>query len=599
MSYANNPRRVHGKVNIVYADSEISMDLSVETSGNGEISYPEQVYGSYLTPTIKACTMDGNATMGGGFQMNGHGLITGWWSDMHCGADGIFANPPWIKLNFIDRPMIRWTLLGDNKLGQYPVDFDLSLYQGENLVDTRPIRGNDKVGVQIHYAVPLVGITSVKMTILKWSAPNAKAKLLQFFDIVEEEYTGADLKEFEILEELCKDGDVGFGINSDTASFTLYNKNRKFDRGYLKSLVLLGRKVIPFIGVEKEDGTIEYTKFGTFYSDDWSVPQSDVWVKLKCVDKLDRLQRITYIGYPYTEMANLYDIAEDVLIKSGFKPAEFSIDEELKHDLADRAFLQKGTSWDSLQAVCYAGLCNAFVDRNDILTIQKEQINPANMQVGANRITSYEKHTRKTDFCNYVEVAYTDVEVTTTQITAYEGYVTIDAGAQKTLTVDYSGLITDAVISFLPNAGIELISFERGVNGGKFVLANHNATAVVTTVTIQGMSMSTTSQTVVATDEKSIEAWGKQEYIYENSDLIQNFGRAQEIAELILSRLTQGNGNVKITWRGDPALGLQDTFIISDRYGSKDKCINEYNRFKFDGGLEQDTRGRLIDGNVE
>lgn len=599
MSYSSNPRHVLGKVNIVYADSEISMDLSVETSGNGEISEPEQVYGSYLTPTIKACTMDGNATMGGGYQMNGHGLITGWWSDVHCDGNGVFQNPPWIKLNFIERPMIRWTLLGDNKLGQYPVDFDLSLYQGDNLVDTRPVRGNDKVGVQIHYAVPLVGITSIKMTILKWSAPNAKAKLLQYFDIVEEEYTGADLKEFEILEELCKDGDVGFGINSDTASFTLFNKNRKFDRGYLKSLVLLGRKVVPFIGVEKEDGTIEYTKFGTFYSDDWNVPQSDVWVKLKCVDKLDRLQRITYIGYPYTEMASLYDIAEDVLLKSGFKPDEFSIDEALKTDLVDRAYLQKGTSWDSLQSVCYAGLCNAFVDRNDILTIQKERLSSKNMSVGAERIKSYEKHTRKTDFCNYVEVAYTEVELTSTQITAYEGYVSIDAGAQKTLTADYSGLVTDAFISFTPSVGIELLKFESGVNGGKFVLKNHNATAAVVTVTIKGMSMSTSTQTVVATDESSIEAWGKQEYIYESSDLIQSYDRAQEIAELILSRLTQGNGNVKITWRGDPALGLQDTFVTRDRYGSTDRCVNEYNRYKFDGGLEQDTRGRLIDGNVE
>jgi hypothetical protein len=599
MSYADNPRHVLGKVNIIFADSELSMDLSVETSGNGEISNPEQVYGSFLTPTIKACTMDGNSTIGGGYQMNGAGLITGWWSDVHCDENGVFANPPWIKLNFIERPMIRWTLLGDNKLGQYPIDFDISLYQGNRLVDTRPIRGNNKVGVQIYYAVPLVGITSVKITILKWSAPNAKAKLLQFFDIVEEEYTGADLKEFEILEELCKDGDIGFGINSDTASFTLYNKNRKFDRGYLKSLVLLGRKVVPFIGVEKADGSIEYTKFGTFYSDDWNVPQSDVWVKLKCVDKLDRLQRITYIGYPYTDMANLYDIAEDILLKSGFKQNEFSIDEALKQDYVDRAFLQKGTSWDSLQAVCYAGLCNAYLDRNDVLTIQKEKVRETGVLIGANKIKSYEKHTRNTDFCNYVEVAYTDVEVTTTQITAYEGYVSIDAGEQKTLVVDYGGLITDAAISFLPSAGIELLDFESGVNSGRFVLKNHNASAVVTTVKIQGMSMSISTQTVVASDEKSIEAWGKQEYIYESSDLIQSYEKAQEIAELILNRLAQGNGNVRITWRGDPSLGLQDTFITSDRFGAKDKCVNEYNRYKFNGGLEQETRGRLIDGNVE
>jgi len=599
MGYENNPRKVHGKINIVYSDSEISMDLVVRVSGKGEISYPEQVYGEYLEPSIKACTMDGNSIMGGGYQMNDHGLITGWWSDVHANEDGVFELPPWIEVSFIERPMIKWTLVGDKKLNQYPIDFDLCLYQKGNLVDTRQIRNNNKVGVSVLYEIPLAGITSIKMTIYKWSQKNAKAKMLQFFDIVEEEYLGGDLKEFEILEELCKDGDVGFGINSDSASFTIYNKDRKFDRGYLKSLVLFDRKVVPYIGVEDEEGNIKYTKFGTFYTDDWSIPQSDVWVKLKCVDKLMSLQKKVYIGFPYTEMANLYDIAEHILISSGFKNEQYCIDQNLKFDYVDKAFLQKGSSWDSLQSVCYAGLCNTYLDRNDVLTIKKEIINQLDMQINANRIISYEKHTRKTDFCNHIEVNYTEVETTSTQITAYEGNVTIDVGASKSLTVDYSGLISDAVLSILPSIGIEIMEFESGVNAGKFILKNNTNGLVSTVVKIQGFSLSAKTQTVVVNDEKSIEAWGKQEYIYESSDLVQTYERAEEIARLILSRLTEANGNVKITWRGDPGLGLQDTFITSDRFGARDKCINEYNRFKFDGGLKQDSRGRLIDGDME
>ena len=100
---------------------------------------------------------------------------------------------------------------------------------------------------------------------------------------------------------------AGYGINSDTASFTLYNKERKFDKGYLRSLLLLNRKVIPYIGIER-DGEIDYTKLGTFYSDEWTVPQTDITVKLKCVDKLMSLQLVTYIGFPFTAGTNLYAI---------------------------------------------------------------------------------------------------------------------------------------------------------------------------------------------------------------------------------------------------------------------------------------------------
>lgn len=599
MGYESNPRLVRGKVVIIYSDSELSSDLSVEVSGNGSISYPKQVFEGHLTPTIKACTMDGNSTMGGGYQMNDHGLITGWWSDVHSGADGVFQNPPWIKLGFISRPMIRWTIVGDNKLNQYPVDFDLAVYQGEHIINTLPVRGNNKVSIAVYYQNPVVDVTSIKMTILKWSAPNAKAKILQYFDIVEEEYDGANLKEFEVLEELCKDGDIGFGINSDTASFTIYNKDRKFDRGYLKSLVLLGRKVIPYIGIENEDGTVNYSKFGTFYSEDWNVPQSDLWVKLKCVDKLMSLQKTTYVGYPYTPMANLYEIAEDILLQSGLTAKQFTIDESLKQDIVYYGFMKKGTAWDCLQEVCYAGLCNAFVDRNDVINIQKERINPLNLRIGAERITSYEKHTRQTDFCNYVEVNYLEAETTTTEIQAYQGIVTIDPGATKTLTVDYSGYITDAFFDYIPSIGIELVEFQSGVNAGKFTLINHNDTAITTTITITGFSLTVNTQTVVVSDETSIHFWGKQEYLYESSDLIQSYERAEEIGELVLSRLTQGSGNVKITWRGDPALGLQDAFITSDRYGSTDRCVNEYNRYQFDGGLKQESRGRIIKNGVE
>lgn len=599
MGYIDNPRRVFGKVTIIYSDSDISMDLSTVTSGDGEISYPSQVYGGFTEPTIKACTMDGNSTMGGGYQMNDTGLITGWWSNVHSGSDCVFQAPPWLKLNFLARPLIRWIIVGDSKLNQYPVDFDVSIYRQEDVIDTRSFINNDKGTIEVRYDNPFNDITSIKLTIYKWSTPNAKAKIIQFFDTVKEDYDGDDLKEFEVLEELCKDGEVGFGINSDTASFTIYNKDRKFDRGYLKSLVLLNRKVIPYIGIDNGNGAIEYTKFGTFYSEDWNVPQGDIWVKLKCVDRLYNLQRISYIGYPYSVMANLYNIAEDILLKSGLTAEQFSIDQALQSDIVYAGFMKKGSAWECLQEVCYAGLCNAFVNRDDILMLQKETVNSTSIVIGADRITAYEKRTRKTDFCNYVEVNYTETETTSTLITAYEEIITLDKGETRTLIVDYSGYVSNAMISFLPSIGIELISFESGVNAGKFTLKNNNATAYTTTVTIKGYSLTISTRTIAVKDDASIDKWGKQEYIYPNSDLIQSYERAKEIGEMILTRLTAINGNLKITWRGDPALSLQDSFIIKDKYGTENTCVNEYNRFKFDGGLQQDTRGRLINGDME
>ena len=402
------------------------------------------------------------------------------------------------------------------------------------------------------------------------------------------------MKEFEVLEELSSE-ENSYSINSDTASFTIYNRERKFDKGYLRSLLLLGRKVIPYIGIEKEDG-IEYTKLGTFYSDEWSVTQSDQWVKLKCFDKLMNLQKYTYIGYPYTTNTSLYDIAEDIITKSGFNEEQYEIDTDLQNDIISNAFMEKMSCWEALQELCYGGLCNAYIDRNDILRITKDKVNDTDINVGADSILSFDKKTRQTDFSNYIEVPYSDIQLQTTLATVFENTIIIGAKSKVTMTVDYSNDISNANISFLPNTGIELKYFESGINAGKFELYNDNSYEASVTVKVQGYTVNINTQTVIVQDSESVLKWGKMEYRYSGSSLIQSYERAYEIGEILLSKLNQNNGNLKITWRGNPVLKLQDKFTATDRFGDSENFVAEYNRYKFDGGLKQDTKGKLVKG---
>ncbi len=589
MNYNSNPRRVYGKAKITYVDSDLSMGITTETSGNGEISDPSQVYSGYFEPTIKACTMDGNSTMGGGYQMNGNDLITGWWSDVHCDGECSYVSPPYLLVTFLARPILRWEVYGDSKLNEYPVDFDIILYKDDVVVATHEIRNNDKVLYKKEFVAPYADITAIKLVIYKWNKPNAKAKILNFFDIVEEEYAGGDLKEFEVLEELAKDESTSYGIKSDSATFTIYNRERKFDKGYLKELILLDRKVQPYIGIENEDGEIEYTKFGTFYTDDWSIPQSDVWVKVKCTDKLMSLQKKIYLGYPYTEMVSLYDIATDILAKCEIAEESYTIDNGLKDVIVYNAFMQKCTAWEALESVCYAGLAVAYINRNDVLVIEQEKCNDSQITISGNSILKLEKATNKTDFCNYIEVAYTMVEKSTTQVEAYNGVITLEPNTSKTIQLDYSSIISDASIGLMPSVGIEMVSFSSSVNACLLTLNNLTNNAITTTVKISGYSLNTKTQTVVVSDENSINAWGKQEYSYASSDLVQSYDRAYDIGQVLLNKLSMGNGSIKITWRGNPNLKLQDKVTINDRFNDSESCKVVYNNYKYNGSLQQET----------
>ena len=200
MGYLENPRKVLGKVEIVYSDTDISSITNVETSSDSAISHPHEVYQTNLAPTVKACTLDGNAIMDGTFQMMDDSCITGWWSGELSKKDGTFYTPPSLEVFFIDRPIASWMIIGDSKLGQYPVDFTLEYKLNDTVVETKEITGNTESQLKVY--TNQSDITSIKITITKWSKGNAVVKLLKFFDMLAETYIGSDLQSFEVNEEM-------------------------------------------------------------------------------------------------------------------------------------------------------------------------------------------------------------------------------------------------------------------------------------------------------------------------------------------------------------------------------------------------------------
>ena len=410
MAYSDNPRKIHGKVEIIYADEELSRDITTTESGNSEISHPIETYHLPSVPTVKACTMDGNSTMDGTFQMMDESVLCGWWSGKLSDEDGVFADKPYIELKFTNRPIIYWKVIGDSKLNQYPVDFTVDYKRNGVIVKTETIEGNTELERVLEPRIE--DITSVRLTIAKWSVPNACAKILRFYERLYEIYEGNALQSFDVGEELCS-VEGNYNINSDTMTVSVYNEDRKFDKGYLRTLMLLDRKLLPYIGVEN-DGKTEYTALGTFYSDEWTIEQDSQWVKCSATDRLMRLQRKMYIGFPLTYYASLYEIAEDILQKTGHGADEYIISPKLKDFVVDLAFLPKIEAWDALQEVANAGLCKVFVDRQNRICISSEDdeaaVSPVRIHPG--NAFSYTSNATLTDFANSVSVEYSIVSVT-------------------------------------------------------------------------------------------------------------------------------------------------------------------------------------------
>lgn len=603
MGYDSQVRRLYGKVKIIYQDADASYEIDVNTSGDSKISSPNQVYEGNLLPTAKACTMDGHSTMNGEYQMIDETCIVGWWSDELSDENGEYQSGdyPFLELNFIKRPVSTWTLLGDRKLEQFLVDFDLELYDENNdLLLTHSVRDNEEMKLQVIFERIFDNVARIKLIVRKINTPNAVVKLIQFFDVLEENYSGGELKDFEVLEALATDGEgISYGITSNTLNVTIHNKDRKFDLGHLKDYLLLDRTVIPYIGIENEQGEIEYQQLGVYYSDEWSVPQEGQWVKLKCLDRLMKFQKMTYIGYPFSENVSLKAIAEDILKSAGLSQNKYEIDEKLGEMIVPYAFLGKKSVWDALQDVCNAGLCRVYLTRDNVVKISVENLEIENngMEIKPNRIFSYEMQTRKTDFSNHIEVNYSDINASLTESTrqiVYSNMITIDPNSKRRMIVDYSQNVTNAYLTYLPIENINLLSFKSSINCGEFELENTSDQTIVVTVEISGLAIAVNTQTVIIEDEKSVGNYGVMSYKPASSELVQTYSRAVEIGNYFMQILNQGAGTLRIVWRGDPDLKLENKFTCVNRFGVAKEYINQYNRFTFDGGLKQETKAREV-----
>lgn len=589
MEYSSNPRKVYGKVEIVYADEELSRDVKVAVSGNSKISHPTEVYHLPSEPTVKACTMDGNSTMDGTFQMMGEDLVVGWWSDKGADGNGVYANKPYIELTFNMRPIIYWRIIGDKKLGQYPVDFTLSYKKNGTIVQTDTIKGNTEV--EFVLAPRISDITAVRLTIEKWSHPNAVAKILRCYERVYETYEGDALLSFEVGEELCS-SEGNYNINSDSMTVSIYNEDRKFDKGYLRTLMLLDRKLYPFIGIEK-DGEIEYKPLGVFYSDEWDIPQDSQWVKCTATDRLMRLQIKTYVGFPLVEKITLYEIAEDILTAMGMTKLEYLITDRLKDFVVDMALLPKTTGWDALQEIANAGLCKIFVDRENRIVIKCEDEKPEKSPIAIvpGNMFSYKSNITLTDFSNSVSVDYCEISIKSDVIDVAEPEIRLEPNETKLMTIDYTSEVAYPTAAS-SNAAVRIVSFNSGVNSCVCELRNTAGTAQTAVITVSGNAIDINTRTVTVRDEESIYMYGIVEYKHPTSELVQSYEQAEYMAKLLLDRMRAGAGTITAVWRGNPELEVGAAYDCTDRFGDKESLLCEYNKFTYDGGLQQETRGR-------
>ncbi|WP_424610895.1 LamG domain-containing protein [Caldanaerobacter sp.] len=263
-------RRVYGRIQIDYTDPFLDQSIQVSASEQANVSYPAQTADAVAEPFAKIASLDGSWILDGTYALapstaeeaTTHQM--GWWGSQLAGADGSFTAPyPTLTVTFFSRPITQLKVVGDSKRGEYPVDFDINLYDASGaILYTETVVGNTQVVWQKTLANPITQVTKMDLVVKKWSHPGRQVKILEFFTSIQEVYEGDDILLIHLLEEReVSQGSLPVGnISANEIDIRLDNSTRKFDAGNKQSplyqLLKQNRRIKAWLGLKGEgEGT--------------------------------------------------------------------------------------------------------------------------------------------------------------------------------------------------------------------------------------------------------------------------------------------------------------------------------------------------------
>lgn len=286
--------------------------------------------------------------------------------------------------------------------------------------------------------------------------------LSKCYDNQTEIYDGDEIQNIEITRQLPdSEGEVSYGLVSNSMKATILNTDRKLDTGYLKDVEIMGKRVVPYISVDGKDH-----KLGTYFVSEWDIPMDNSWVEFQANDRLADFQTLMYTGFfPMGDVGNfksetLYRIVESVFesinenlvirlsnkiysdaealeklatlkvqngwaddetlyvkmrdhIVSGGKLIE-GVDWELLNISIPDPYLERQPVWDVLDNIAKSFLCVIYIDEKDRLILHTDMEDEKRYMLdGVMR-----KHITRVDLSQ----SGTDVEVDDKTVTASNAF---------------------------------------------------------------------------------------------------------------------------------------------------------------------------------
>ena len=327
-------RTIQAKVSFEILDIEAYQDANFTVTGEAPISRLSQSINKIREMSHKYATFERDY-----FALDGSSYLPpkenegdselGWWSDVLSGDDGTFAVSPIMEFTFTTtHNSIGLTFTFDTSANEYPTDFSVEVFGSTDTLITSETITNNSNAIYF-YETPLENYKRIKITVLKWSKPKRRAKIVEVDFGVVREYTGDKLISLKIVED---------------NAFNILNPNGIYK--FLKTNQEMSAEIGLLIGEQK----YEYLSMGNYFLTDWTVEEGSMTSTFIGRDIFTKLDVIMYTNL--LQNTNLYDLAIDVLTQANVE--KYELDEGLKI-IPTVGFKNPIKAREALQMIAIAG----------------------------------------------------------------------------------------------------------------------------------------------------------------------------------------------------------------------------------------------------
>lgn len=222
----------------------------------------------------------------------------GYTMDELSGDDGLFSEPQVLTQPIENTAILQAFSLyfSSDVIDGIPSDFTVEVVQGSTAYFSKEFTGNTSVKLSFD-GFTVYNPDAIRLTITKWSLPGRRVRCVEIIPGVYEEWTGDQIKEFDIEQN----GDFScLTLPYGSCDITLDNVDRRFEprnKNNVFQSVEERQKIDVSIGARLDNGQVDYKRVGSFYqfSDGWKTSNNEITIDWSLVDIIGLLANREFI----------------------------------------------------------------------------------------------------------------------------------------------------------------------------------------------------------------------------------------------------------------------------------------------------------------